>query len=37
MRERVDVTSLKDDLLREDFGAAYLPREIRDEINAVAV
>jgi NAD(P)H-nitrite reductase large subunit len=37
MREKVDITSFKDDLLREDFGAAYLPREIRDEINAVAV
>lgn len=33
MRDMVDVTSFKDDLLREDFGAAYLPREIRDEIN----
>lgn len=37
MRDRVDITSFKDDLLREDFGAAYLPREIRDEINTVAV
>lgn len=37
MRERVDVTSFKDDLLREDFGAIYLPRELRREINTVAV
>lgn len=37
MRDKVDVTSFKDDLLREDFGAAYLPRKIRDEINTMAV
>lgn len=37
MREKVNVASFKDDLLREDFGMIYLPREFRREINAVAV
>ena len=37
MRDKVDVTPFKDDLLREDFGAIYLPREIREEINTAAV
>ena len=37
MRDKVDVTLFRDDLLREDFGAIHLPREIREEINTVAV
>jgi len=37
MRDRVDVTSFKNNLLREDFGTIYLPRELRREMNAVAV
>ena len=37
MRDKVDVTSFKDNLLLKNFGAAYLPREIREEINTVAV
>ena len=36
MREKVDVTSLRDDLLREDFGAVHLPSDIRREINTAA-
>lgn len=37
MREKADVTSFKDDLLREDFGAVHLTRELRHEINMAAV
>ncbi len=37
MRKKVDVTRFKDDLLREDFGAIYLPSELRREINTIAV
>ena len=36
MREGADVTSFKDKLLREDFGAIYLPHELRQEINTAA-
>lgn len=36
MRERVNVSSFKDKLLCEDFGAIYLPRELRLEINTAA-
>ncbi len=31
MRDKVDVSSFKDDLLREDFGRIYLPKNIRQE------
>jgi NAD(P)H-nitrite reductase large subunit len=34
MREKVDVTSFKADLLRGDFGAIYLPRDLRLSIAA---
>lgn len=37
MRDKVDVTPFKDDLLREDFGAIYLPSERRQAINTSAV
>jgi NAD(P)H-nitrite reductase large subunit len=33
MREKTDITLFKDKLLRDDFGAIYLPRELREEIN----
>jgi NAD(P)H-nitrite reductase large subunit len=33
MREKTDITIFKDKLLRDDFGAIYLPRQIREEIN----
>jgi len=33
MREKTDITLFKDKLLRDDFGAIYLPRQIREEIN----
>lgn len=36
MREKTDITSFKDKLLRDDFGAIYLPRELREEINMAA-
>jgi NAD(P)H-nitrite reductase large subunit len=36
MREKTDITPFKDKLLRDDFGAIYLPREIREEINMAA-
>jgi len=35
MRDKVDVTPFKDDLLREDFGPIYLPIELRREAEAV--
>jgi NAD(P)H-nitrite reductase large subunit len=37
MRDKIDVTSFKDNLLSEDFGAINLPRKIRDEIATAAV
>jgi len=37
MRNKTDITSFKDDLLREDFGAVHLPDELRREINLVNV
>ena len=37
MRDKVDVTSFKDDLLRKDFGAIYLPQSLRKEINIAIV
>jgi NAD(P)H-nitrite reductase large subunit len=36
MREKVDITTFKDDLLRGDFGAIHLPYELRREINTAA-
>ncbi len=35
MREKTDITPFKDKLLCDDFGAIYLPREIREEINMI--
>ncbi len=35
MREKTDITPFRDKLLRDDFGAIYLPREIREEINMI--
>jgi len=35
MREKADITPFKDKLLRDDFGAIYLPRQIREEINMI--
>jgi NAD(P)H-nitrite reductase large subunit len=32
MRDKVDVTSFKNDLLKEDFGRIYLPKNIRQEL-----
>ncbi|MBD3184538.1 NAD(P)/FAD-dependent oxidoreductase [Candidatus Poribacteria bacterium] len=37
MRDKVDVSSFKDDLLRIDFGAVHLPIKLREEINTAAV
>lgn len=37
MREKTDITLFKDKLVRDDFGAIYLPRELREEINMVAI
>jgi NAD(P)H-nitrite reductase large subunit len=41
MRQKIDVTAFKDDLLRGDFGSVHIPRGIRqkidEEMNVAAV